>query len=122
MEYRPEPTCGMGPPFDPDDCGHAHRLRLFCGEIVGTSWGSAGPEPAYCEHVDRRFADFLERQWLKRVCCPDPGGAYCKMTTAWHTCFTGYEYEMHDNDQPLPGTAGLSSDQLMNMYFQGRAD
>ena len=63
-ELQPEPTCGTEPPFDPEGCGHDHHGTLICGEIVNTSWSGAGPEPVYCEHIDRRYARWLERTFL----------------------------------------------------------
>jgi hypothetical protein len=61
---RPEPTCGTEPPFDPEGCGHDHHGALVCGEIVDAAWGPDGADPVYCEHIDRRYARWLERAAL----------------------------------------------------------
>jgi hypothetical protein len=58
---RPPPTCGTEPPFDPEGCGHDHHGALVCGEIVDTAWSAEGADPVYCEHIDRRYAQWLER-------------------------------------------------------------
>lgn len=61
---RPKPTCGTEPPFDSEGCGHDHHGALVCGEIVDTAWSASGAEPVYCEHLDRRYAVWLEQQAL----------------------------------------------------------
>lgn len=67
---RPEPTCGTEPPYDPEGCGHDHHGSLVCGEIVDTAWSGEGPEPVYCEHIDRRYATWLERAFLAQPATP----------------------------------------------------